>query len=78
VTHKYHWAVGMEWASTVLLVSSVIFSSLNLYPMNVVLGLVGSAGWLFTGFLWKKNSVIVLNGILTAIYVGGLVLYFLK
>ncbi len=63
----------LKWASTIALVSGMLLTALNVYPVNMYLSLSGVVGWLVVGFLWHDRSVIVLNTIGTTIYVGGII-----
>lgn len=61
-----------ELLSTITLISGVALTSLNIYPANVYVSIVGNAGWLVMGFLWKKWSLITIQFFVLAIYVIGL------
>jgi hypothetical protein len=70
---KYNLTWYLKWASTIALVSGMLLTALNVYPLNMYLSLSGVVGWLFVGFLWHDRSVIVLNTVGTTIYVGGII-----
>jgi hypothetical protein len=63
----------LKWASTAALISGMLLTALNVYPLNMYLSLSGVVGWLAVGFLWHDRSVIVLNTVGTTIYVGGII-----
>jgi hypothetical protein len=70
---KYNLTWYLKWASTTALVSGMLLTALNVYPLNMYLSLSGVVGWLVVGFLWHDRSVIVLNTVGTTIYVGGII-----
>lgn len=63
----------LEWFSTFCLISGAVATATNFIPLNVVLFLLGSSGWTIVGIMWNKKSLIILNGVLTLIYVAGLI-----
>ena len=62
-----------EWGSTIILLCGAALTSLNIYPMNVFLSLAGNLGWLVVSVMWRKPSLIVIQLVITVIYVAGLV-----
>ena len=68
----------LKWASTLILVSGMLLTALNIHPLNLYLSLSGVLGWFLVGFLWHDRSVIVLNIIGITIYTGGIISNLLK
>jgi hypothetical protein len=67
----------LEWGITVTLIVGVALTSFNIYPMNLWVSMIGNFGWLYLGYIWRKWSLFVVQLIITAIYVVGLLnLYF--
>lgn len=62
----------VEWTSTAILIAGVVLTSLNIYPANLVFSFVGNFGWFVIGFLWRKYSLIVVQSVILAIYLGGI------
>lgn len=62
----------VEWVSTGILLTGVALTAWNIYPLNIWVSLVGNAGWLIIGIIWKKRSLIVIQIVLTALYIAGL------
>ena len=62
-----------EWGSTIILLCGAALTSLNIYPMNVFLSLAGNLGWLVVSVMWRKPSLIVIQLVITVIYVAGLI-----
>lgn len=62
-----------EWACTVVLLAGVALTSFNIYPINIWFLLIGNLGWIALGWIWRKWSLIILQTIITIIYIAGLV-----
>lgn len=65
-----------EWSATIILIIGVAFTAINIYPLNVYFSLLGNLMWLVLGFMWKKNSLIVIEAVIVAIYVAGAIYNF--
>ena len=62
-----------EWGSTIILLCGAALTSLNIYPANVFFSLAGNLGWLVVSLMWRKPSLIVIQLVISFIYVAGLV-----
>lgn len=62
-----------EWASTFILLCGAALTSLNIYPLNVYLSMAGNLGWLVVALSWRRPSLIVIQLVITVIYVAGLI-----
>ena len=62
-----------EWASTVVLLCGAYLTSVNVYPLNVYLSMAGNLGWLVVAVIWRKWSLIIIQLVITVIYVSGLI-----
>ena len=65
----------LEWTATAVLIASVALTAFNIYPLNVVVGLLGNLGWLAVAFVWKKWSLLVVQVVITLIYLSGVIKY---
>ena len=63
----------LEWISTFVLLGGAALTSLNIYPMNVFMSLAGNLGWLFVALSWRRPSLIVIQLVISLIYVAGLI-----
>ena len=72
--HDLSWYV--KWTSSIIIISGMILSSLNVYPYNLFVHAVGVAGWLWVGFLWHDRALIVVNAVAIAIFVLGIGNYY--
>lgn len=67
---KKHEAI-IEWSATAILIVGVALTSWNIYPVNVYFSLLGNLMWLGLGFLWKKYSLVIVQLIVSVIYILG-------
>lgn len=63
----------IEWSATLILLCGAALTSLNIYPMNVFFSLVGNLGWLVVSLMWRRPSLIVIQLVISVIYVAGLI-----
>ena len=66
----------MEWGSTALLLVGVALTSFNIYPLNLCVCLAANVGWTVMGILWKKWSLLIVQAVVSAIYIFGMVSYY--
>lgn len=66
----------IEWISTAILIVGVALTAYNIYPLNVYVSFVGNFGWVIVGLLWKKWSLIIIQVIISIIYIGGLLQHY--
>ena len=58
-THDLSWYV--KWTASLFVVISWMLASANLYPYNIMVQIIGVAGWLWVGYLWHDRAIMVLN-----------------
>lgn len=63
----------LEWGITLTLIVGVALTSFNIFPLNLWVSMIGNVGWLYLGYVWKKWSLFVVQLVITAIYIIGLV-----
>ena len=66
------WMFWFEWACTFILLIGVGLTSFDIFPLNIWFLLIGNLGWIVLGIVWRKTSLIVLQTVITIIYVAGL------
>jgi hypothetical protein len=62
-----------EWGITALLIAGVILTSFNVYPLNLYVLLISNLGWVIQALIWRKSSLFVVQAVVTAIYVMGII-----
>lgn len=67
--------IKFKWAGTALCLLGILLTSLNIYPANIVIGLIGSAIWALAGYMQDDNPLLVVELVAVFFYFGGIVLY---
>jgi hypothetical protein len=62
----------LEWGITITLIIGVALTSFNIFPLNLWVSMIGNVGWLYLGYVWRKWSLFVVQLVITAIYIIGL------
>jgi hypothetical protein len=62
----------LAWLASAVLIASAVAASSNLYPWFIYGFLFSNVLWVLIGVLWREKSLIVMNTVLTIIYVIGL------
>ena len=50
----------LKWISTILVLSGILFTNLNIYPINILLHGIGVLCWTVCGFFIKDNKFLYL------------------
>ena len=72
VTPKGDLSWYIKWASSIILILAMLFTSANMFPINLWIANLGFIGWLVVGMLWHDRSLIVLNSVSLSIYSLGI------
>ena len=72
---KKFW-IFLEWLATIVLMIGVALTSFNIFPLNVYISLAGNLLWFFVGVHWRKWSLIVIQIVVTIIYLVGILKIF--
>ena len=76
VTPKGDLSWYVKWISVFFVIVGWLLHSVNLYPYNIIVQVIGVAGWLWVGYLWHDRALIVLNSIGIAVLGLGIMKYF--
>tara|TARA_R100000995_G_C3433094_1_gene99490 strand:- start:236 stop:547 length:312 start_codon:yes stop_codon:yes gene_type:complete len=76
VTPRYDLSWYIKWASSLTLIVAMMFTALDIFPINMWIANLGFVGWLVVGMLWHDRALIVLNSISLAIYSMGIINYY--
>lgn len=63
---------SLQWSATILTIAGALFTSMNMYPHNVVAFNLGGVLWLMYAVRVKHVSLVVVNTGLLLIYIFGL------
>tara|TARA_B100000809_G_scaffold197723_1_gene197396 strand:+ start:660 stop:908 length:249 start_codon:yes stop_codon:yes gene_type:complete len=51
--------VYIKYTSAVILLVAMIFHVAGITPWNSIIQMIGALGWLYVGYKWKENAVIL-------------------
>jgi hypothetical protein len=63
----------ISWLANIITVVGVVFTSLDVYPLNIIILTLAGVFWVITGLLWKKPELWTLNALICVIYLYGLI-----
>jgi hypothetical protein len=66
---------SLKWFGTTLCLVGIALTSFNIYPLNIVFGLVGSALWTMAGYVQDDTPLLLVELVATLMYAAGLVTY---
>lgn len=66
----------IRWSGTVLCLIGIALTSLNIYPLNLFFGLVGSFLWTVQGYLYRDNALLIVEAVAVLMYLAGLIAIF--
>lgn len=63
----------LKWVATAILIVGTAVNSLGYYPAGPIILAIGGILWLIVSIRWREPSLIVVNSVMTATGVAGLV-----
>lgn len=63
----------LKWTATAILIAGTAVNSLGHYPEGPIILAVGGILWLIVSIRWREASLIVVNSVMTATGIAGLV-----
>lgn len=73
-TPKYDLSWYVKWTASSFILGSMSIRGVDgLQQYDLALSLVGVAGWLWVGLLWKDRALILLNGIGVFLFLNTLI-----
>ena len=76
VTPTYDLSWYVKWCSSFILLVGMVLTAVELTPINLFFHLIGVGGWLIVGCLWNDRALIFINSIAFAIFLIGILMYF--
>ena len=67
-----------KWIGTVFVLSGIMLTNLNYYPLNLFLHGTGVVFWTISGFMSKDKAILTNFGFQIPIFIFGIVNFFLK
>lgn len=66
----------LKWLATAILIVGTAVNSAGFYPLGPLILILGGIVWLIVAIRWKEASLIVVNGMMTATAIAGLVFHY--
>jgi hypothetical protein len=66
----------IRWSGTVLCLIGIALTSLNIYPLNLLFGLIGSFLWTVQGYLYRDNALLIVELVAVLMYLAGIIAIF--
>lgn len=63
----------MKWAGTFLCLVGIALTSLNIYPLNLFFGFIGSLLWTVVGIRQKDYALFVVEFVAVLMYLYGII-----
>ena len=63
----------IRWAGTLLCLLGIGLTSLNIFPLNLWFGFIGSGLWAWSGVQQKDYALFTVEFVAVAMYLGGLI-----
>ena len=61
----------LKWLSTFLVLTGILLTNLNIYPVNIMLHGAGVVGWTIAGFLSKDKAILTNFGLQIPLFLIG-------
>ena len=62
---------NLKWLSTFLVLTGILFTNLNIYPVNIMFHGAGVVGWTIAGFISKDNAILTNFGLQIPLFLIG-------
>lgn len=68
----------IKWLGTVLCLIGIALTSLNIFPANIIFGLIGSGLWTLAGVLQNDAPLVLVESVATVLYLFGIIIYIIN
>ena len=75
---KQHSLLLIKWSGTLLCLIGIALTSFNIYPANIVFGLIGSGLWTWAGIVQNDSPLVLVESVATVLYLFGIILYIIN
>lgn len=62
----------MRWLGTGLYLIGMVLTALNIFPLNLLFGMLGGAAWCLVGIKWQDRALILVEAASAGIYAFGI------
>lgn len=67
--------ITIKWLGTILCLGGIALTSFNIYPINILLSLVGSVLWTFAGWAQKDIPLFLVELVAVIFYIAGVITF---
>lgn len=68
----------IKWSGTALCLIGIALTSFNIFPANIIFGLIGSGLWTVAGILQNDAPLVLVEAVATVLYLFGIILYIIN
>ena len=61
----------IKWISTFLVLTGILLTNLNIYPINIIIHGVGAVGWTIAGYLTSDRALLTNFGLQLPLFMTG-------
>ena len=72
--HGPTWYI--KWTASIILLIGMVFTALELTPINLFFHLVGVIGWFVVGYMWLDRAMMVVNSVAIFVFVFGILTWY--
>ena len=65
----------LKWLSTVLILTGILLTNLNYYPLNIFIHSMGAIGWSISGYITKDKALMTNFGLQIPLFIIGYFYY---
>lgn len=65
----------LKWTGTLLCLLGILLTSINIYPLNILIGMIGSGLWAYSGYEQDDMALFTVEIVAVAFYFAGIALY---
>jgi hypothetical protein len=65
----------IKWLGTILCLCGIFLTSFNVYPLNIVLSIIGSTLWTAAGIIQRDTPLVLVEAVAVLFYLAGLINY---
>ena len=69
------YTLVIKWIGTILCLCGILLTSFNIYPLNIVLSIIGSTLWTAAGIIQRDIPLFIVEAVAVAFYLAGLINY---
>ena len=63
--------IYLKWLSTILVLTGIMLTNFNFYPLNIFIHGLGAFGWALTGYLSSDRAILTNFGLQIPLFLMG-------